>query len=160
MEECFEAKINAAVFLELNALVWEQTYNFEFPDITLYPKNKSKNMFSVSNNDLEFIEPINKSINTFSMNHSSVFSENMPVYCLPQIIDLEMSSDIDLFYAHFNGTEINKSFKITDDNSKYECFHKIISNGEDFSVVWAENSENDPFMFNGLNSIHRKQFNE
>ncbi len=236
MEECFEAKINAAVFLELNALVWEQTYNFEFPDITLYPKNKSKSMFSVSNNDLEFIEPINKNINTFSMNHSSVFSENMPVYCLPQIINLgndkmfmayiddssnrtdknrttlmysfydgdswsepqkvlddctadfqpslypdgnggahvvwqnanvefdsdvtiyEMSSNIDLFYAHFDGIRINKSYKITDDNLRYECFHRIISNGEDFSVVWAENSENDPFMFNGFNSIHRKQF--
>lgn len=36
--------------------------------------------------------------------------------------------------------------------------HRIVSAGNNISVVWQQNSENDAFALSGTNSIHRRQY--
>ena len=38
-------------------------------------------------------------------------------------------------------------------NTTYEMMQKVTSDGENTAVIWVENSENDPFMADGSNSV-------
>jgi hypothetical protein len=49
------------------------------------------------------------------------------------------------------------STRITNNND-YEIGHQVVSSGNNISVVWEQNSENDLFGLNGTNSLYRKQF--
>lgn len=69
----------------------------------------------------------------------------------------EMLSGMEIQYIHWNGSSFDNAATLTD-NSIYESRHKIASSGNNISVVWQENSENDPFGLNGTNQIGRKQF--
>lgn len=70
----------------------------------------------------------------------------------------EMSSNIDLHYIHFNGTSFEDYASITSNNNDMEMMHKVVSNGNNISVVWIQNSENNTFGLTGTNSIFRKEF--
>ncbi len=70
----------------------------------------------------------------------------------------EMSAAMDLYYTYWNGTSFVNTTAITTNNTNYEMGHKVISSGNNISVVWQQNSENDVFALNGTNSIYRKQF--
>ena len=70
----------------------------------------------------------------------------------------EMSGNIDLQYIHFNGTSFDNSAAITTNNNDMEMMHKVVSNGDDISVVWVQNSENDTFGLTGTNSVFRKEY--
>lgn len=70
----------------------------------------------------------------------------------------EMSTNIDLNYTHFNGTSFDNSVAITTNNNDMEMMHKVVSNGDDISVVWVQNSENDTFGLTGTNSVFRKEY--
>lgn len=69
----------------------------------------------------------------------------------------EMSTNIDLQYTHFNGTSFDNSATITSNNNDMEMMHKVVSNGDNISVVWVQNSENDTFALTGTNSVFRKE---
>lgn len=69
----------------------------------------------------------------------------------------EMASEMDLYYAHWNNG-ITDYCPVTDGNYDYEMAHTIAANGDNISVVWEQNSENDPFGINGTNAIFRRQF--
>lgn len=69
----------------------------------------------------------------------------------------EMSSGTELHYTHWNGTTFNNTVAVTNNND-YEMGCKVTSTGQNLSVVWQQNSENDPFAVNGTNTIYRKQF--
>ncbi len=69
----------------------------------------------------------------------------------------EMSTNIDLQYTHFNGTSFDNSAAITSNNNDMEMMHKVVSNGNELSVVWVQNSENDTFGLTGTNSVFRKE---
>lgn len=69
----------------------------------------------------------------------------------------EMTPNMELHYAHWNGNSMENITSLTS-NSSYESKHMIASNGNDITVVWQENSENDPFGLTGTNQIYRKQF--
>lgn len=237
LSQSFEANFNAAVFFEYNALIWANRWEWSFYKTKLFPRNDLKaNAFSISNDDLEFIEPLSQ-ISTYTLsNEPNVFKNNMQIYCLPQIINLgndkmmmtyiddspnrsaenrtilmysiyennqwsvpqpifdngtadfepsicpdgnggahiiwqdatrlfdntvtleEMSSNIDLHYIHFNGTSFEDYASITSNNNDMEMMHKVVSNGNNISVVWIQNSENNTFGLTGTNSIFRKEF--
>lgn len=70
----------------------------------------------------------------------------------------EMATQIDLSYVHWNGTSFETPVTITRNNNNYEMNHKIVCSGEEISVVWTQNSDNDVFGLTGSNSIHRKQY--
>ena len=69
----------------------------------------------------------------------------------------EMTPNMELHYAHWNGNSMENITSLTS-NGSYESKHMIASNGNDITVVWQENSENDPFGLTGTNQIYRKQF--
>ena len=70
----------------------------------------------------------------------------------------EMAAKVDLSYIHWNGSSFEEKVSITSNNQDLEMDHKIVSSGDDISVVWKENSDNDVFGLTGTNSIYRKQF--
>ncbi len=235
-ENSFEANITASVFFEYNTLVWGDKFEWEFHEWQLYPKKTAQpTVFSISRNDLKFIEPIPQTATYTLSNEPNVFKNNMQVYCKPQIVDLgngkmmmtyiddsprrsaenrtilmysifengewsipkavaddktadfqpsiypdgnggahiiwqnatklfdntvtleEMSTNIDLQYTHFNGTSFDNSSAITSNNNDMEMMHKVVSNGNELSVVWVQNSENDTFGLTGTNSVFRKE---
>ena len=236
LEECFEAKLNAAVFFEYDALLWANRWEWSFWEYHLYPNENRGSNISVNQNELKFINPTSKLRSLLRNNrNNSTFKENVQVYCKPQIIDLgngklfmtyiddatnrtdenrtilmysvydngvwstpqpvlddgtvdfepsicsdgnggvhivwqngtstfnsnvtlsQMSSNIDLQYIHWNGTTFNNSAQITSNNNHLEMMHKIVSYGNNVSVVWIQNSQNDSLGLTGLNSIFRKQ---
>ncbi len=70
----------------------------------------------------------------------------------------EMAAKVDLSYIHWNGSSFEEKVSITSNNQDLEMNHKIVSYGDNISVVWKENSDNDVFGLTGTNSIYRKQF--
>lgn len=68
----------------------------------------------------------------------------------------EMSTNMELYYTHWDGEAFSGTVALTS-NSDYETNCSLASNGDDLTVVWQQNSENDPFSVEGTNSIHRKQ---
>lgn len=70
----------------------------------------------------------------------------------------EMAAGIDLYYTHWNGNSFENTVAVTNNNQRLEIGAKIVSDGNDLTVVWQENSENDSFGLSGTNSIFRKQF--
>lgn len=83
-------------------------------------------------------------------NGNSVFDDDVTIE--------EMAENTDLQYIHWNGTSFDNSSRITNNNSSLEMMHKIVSNGTDISIVWAQNSVNDTFGMSGTNSIHRRTY--
>lgn len=68
----------------------------------------------------------------------------------------EMSTNMELYYTHWDGEAFSGTVALTS-NLDYETNCSLTSNGNDVTVVWQQNSENDPFSVEGTNSIHRKQ---
>ena len=68
-----------------------------------------------------------------------------------------MSTQMDIYYTHWNGSSFDNTTSITNNNNNYEMAHKIVSNGSNISIVWQKNSVNDVFALEGTNSIYRKQ---
>lgn len=88
IRDAFEAKLNASVFFEWNVLGWGTRYDWIFADYNLYPP-ESTNSLLVSQNDLQFIEPLTQTRNTETNNvDPNVFKDNMQIYSSPQIISL------------------------------------------------------------------------
>ncbi len=72
----------------------------------------------------------------------------------------EMSAAVDLQYTHWNGSSFDSTSAITKNNTNLETAPKIAALGNNISVVWEQNSENDPMGLSGTNSIYRKQFSD
>lgn len=72
----------------------------------------------------------------------------------------ETATAIDLSYIYWDGTNFSNAATITNNNQDYEMSHKIVSSGNNVSVVWQQNSENDVFGLSGTNSIYRRQLVE
>lgn len=223
------------LFIEAGVLFWGGSSEWNFAEVSIYPatsRNQAQ-LYSLTEDDLKFIEPINR-ISTFS-NDPDVFLANVQTYCEPKIVSLggnkmmllyiddvtsrsaenrttlmysifdgsqwssplpvhndgtadftpevcsdgnggvhivwqnaktvfdsdltldEMTPNMELYYAHWNGSSFDNIASITDNNI-YESRHTIAFSGNNISVVWLENSENDPFGLDGTNQICRKQF--
>lgn len=234
-ENDFSAELNAALFFELQILTWERTYKLNFPGYQLYPTVSTKNLLTIAQDELEFIEPINKSVRQYSVTNPNVFAGNMQTYCLPQILNLgngkmfmayiddaqnrtaenrtilmysvydgsswssplpvledttgdfqpaiyadgnggvhiiwrnattvfengteleAMALSTDLYYTHWNGTTFENTVAITN-NDDYESGYKVAASGNNISVVWQQNSNNDLFALSGTNTLYRKQY--
>lgn len=235
-DQTFKSTFTGSLFFEYSTLVWGDKFEWEFHEWKLYPKKtETRTAFSISRDDLKFIEPLPQTSAYALSNEPNVFKNNMQIYCLPQIINLgndkmmmtyiddspnrsaenrtilmysiyendewsipkpvaddntadfqpsiypdgnggahiiwqnatklfdntvtleEMSTNIDLQYTHFNGTSFDNSAAVTTNNNDMEMMHKVVSNGDDISVVWVQNSENDTFGLTGTNSVFRKE---
>ncbi|WP_444641938.1 leucine-rich repeat protein [Caproiciproducens sp. R1] len=71
----------------------------------------------------------------------------------------EMSKNTDLTFSSFNGSQFSTPVNIcTAGNSKMEALPSIAAANGKVCVSWIENSEDDPFMLEGTNSIRRAQY--
>lgn len=87
LKDMFQVTFNAAVFFEYDAFIWTNRWDWNFFEKQLYPKVPS-NTYSISRDDLKFIEPVSQ-ISAYTLsNEPNVFKNNMQIYCRPQIIDL------------------------------------------------------------------------
>lgn len=84
-------------------------------------------------------------------NCSSVFSSDVTME--------QMSKATELYYTYWNGSSFENTTAVTS-NSDYEMSHRIASSGNDITVVWQQNSENDAFALSGTNSIHKRQYSD
>lgn len=234
ISETLEASVDLAVFLELEALLWESTYEWSFAELQIYPQTRASQaaLMAITRDDFKFIEPL-EDIVTYSVNPET-YKSNVQRYCSPRIVELdngkmlmtyiddlssrsdenrtvlmysiyngttwsiaqpvfddgtmdyapimcsdgnggvhilwqnsktifdtdvtldEMSANMELYYTHWNGNAFSGTVAITN-NLSYETNYNLISNGNNVTVVWQQNSENDPFAIEGTNSIRRKQ---
>lgn len=70
----------------------------------------------------------------------------------------QMSQEMELYYSHWNGTTMENTIAITSSNQNLEMTYSVASSGNNISVVWQENSNNDSLVMSGTNSIHRRQY--
>lgn len=234
ISEALEASVDLAVFLEIEALLWESTYEWKFAELQIYPQTRMSqaSLMAITRDDLKFIEPLQDAV-TYNINPTT-YKPNVQRYCSPRIVELdngkmlmtyiddlssrsdenrtvlmysiyngtswsvaqpafddgtmdyapimcsdgnggvhivwqnsktvfdtdvtldEMSTNMELYYTHWDGNAFSGTVALTN-NSAYETNYNLISNGNNVTVVWQQNSENDPFALEGTNSIHRKQ---
>lgn len=92
----------------------------------------------------------NGGVHILWQNANTTFNENITLE--------QMAEQMDLCYVHWNGTSFSSAVAITDNNTAYEYSHRIVSSEDNISVVWQQNSENDLFGLDSVNTIYRKQF--
>lgn len=92
----------------------------------------------------------NGGVHILWQNANTVFNENITLD--------QMAEQMDLYYTHWNGTSFSNATAITTNNTNYEMSHQIASSGGDISVIWQQNTENDPMAMSGVNTIYRRQF--
>ena len=69
----------------------------------------------------------------------------------------EMVNSTDLYYAVYEDGAFGEPERITETgNKKTELYGTVISDGTKQTVIWLENSENDPFLYTGKNSVYAK----
>lgn len=70
----------------------------------------------------------------------------------------EVSSSCDIVFSELNGDVFTKPININENgNDKFENNPRLSAQDGEISIVWMENSDNDPFMQNGKNSIYRRK---
>lgn len=227
------AEFDATAFFEWDALFWSGRNDWKFIQTPIYPQ--TNNNLTVSQSNMNFIEPIDSSMMMFTAGDSNVIKPNMQPYAYPKIINIgngkmfmtfiddalnrssenrsmlmysiydnngwsaplpvfddgtadfepeiitdnnggvhilwknakvlfndditleDMSENMELHYIHWNGSTFENSTAITN-NDSYEISAQIAFNGNNLSIVWQENSNNDIFGISGNNSIYRKQY--
>ncbi len=80
-----------------------------------------------------------------------------------QVFDSSLTLDAivegsELSYIHWNGNTFDNYTAVTSNNEVCEFKHRITANGNNFAVLWQENSENDTMSINGTNKICRRQY--
>lgn len=133
-QDSFEAELNASLFFEYNALLWGRKYEWTFSNTVLYPPSNSKSQsLSMSEDDLEFIEPLPQATAMAANSNPDAFKNNMQVYCKPQIAALGnghlFMTYIDdaqnrtaenrtiLMYSVFDGTSWSSPLPVLDDGT-------------------------------------------
>lgn len=169
-ENPFTVDFTASLFIEWNALNWGNSYQWDFSNVRLYPRDRTNNLY-VSNNDLRMIEPI--SANTPSLRSSSnpnVFKSGVQIYSHPQIINLDnnklLMTYVDdslnrtaenrtiLMYSVFDGNTWSTPQPVLDDSTA-DFDAKICSDGSGGAhIVW----QNSNIVFN--NNVTLSQMSE
>ena len=132
--ESFRAAFNASLFFEYNALLWGNKYEWVFNNTILYPPTNNKlQSLSISEDDLEFIEPLPQMAVMSANSNPGTFQSNMQVYCKPQIAALSNGNlfmvyvddaqnrtahnRTTLMYSVFNGTSWSTPLPVLDDGT-------------------------------------------
>lgn len=130
----FEAELNASLFFEYSVLLWGKKYEWTFFNTILYPPTSNKlQSLSISEDDLEFIEPLPQMTVMSANSNPGTFKNNMQVYCKPQIAALSNGNlfmvyvddaqnrtahnRTTLMYSVFNGTSWSTPLPVLDDGT-------------------------------------------
>lgn len=65
----------------------------------------------------------------------------------------EVLGSVELYTATYQNGTLGEATAVTAENSTYEMMQSVTGNGDSMSVVWMENSENNPFQAEGVNTI-------
>ncbi|MGG7177221.1 leucine-rich repeat protein [Clostridium paraputrificum] len=85
------------------------------------------------------------------LNANKVFNDNVTYD--------EVSSSCDINFTELDGDKFKSPVNINiDGNNNFENYPKISANNGEVSIAWMENSDNDPFMQSGKNTIFRKKY--
>lgn len=124
---------NLFLFMEAQILTWGGHFEWNFVDLQIYPfQNEGQpQLYALTKDDLEFIEPINR-VSTFS-NSPEVFLPNVQTYTSPKIISLgdkkllmlyidDMASRTaenrtTLMFSYFDGTVWSSPLPVCDDGT-------------------------------------------
>lgn len=126
LKESFEAYLSASFFFEYNALKWGNRDEWTFAQLQLYPSESVPQTLSISENELELIEPLSQ-ISALNNNDPNIFKANMQVYTKPQIVYL---NDGKMFMAY-----VDDSPNRTAENSTVLMYS--IFDGSDWSTPQA-----------------------
>lgn len=159
-EDPFTVDFTASLFIEWNALNWGNSYQWDFSNVRLYPRDRANHLF-VSNNDLKMIEPIStKSPSMRSNSNPNIFKSGVQIYSHPQIISIGnnklLMTYVDdslsrtaenrtiLMYSVFDGNVWGTPQPVLDDNTA-DFDAKICSDGSGGAhIVW----QNSNIVFN------------
>lgn len=133
LSETLEASVDLAVFLEIEVLLWESTYEWRFAELQIYPQAKMSeaSLMAITRDDLKFIEPL-QDVVTYNINPTT-YKPNVQRYCSPRIVELDngkmlmtyiddLSSRSDenrtvLMYSIYNGTSWSVAQPVFDDGT-------------------------------------------
>lgn len=72
----------------------------------------------------------------------------------------EVLGSVELYTATYQNGTLSKATAVTADNFTYEMMQSVTGNGDSMSVVWMENSENNPFQAEGVNTIKASRYED
>lgn len=98
LQKSFESYLSASFFFEYNALKWGNRDEWTFAQLKLYPSESVPQTLSISENELELIEPLPQ-ISALNNDEPNIFKANMQVYTKPQIVYL---NDGKMFMAYID----------------------------------------------------------
>ncbi len=153
-QDDFEATFTAAIFFEYSALIWGNTYEWEFPSIRIYPTNEvaAINNLAIDYEDLKLIEPIPRNDIVRYSNDPDTVEANIQVYCNPKIASLGNGKKIMLYisdsgernvvnrsilmYRIYDGTSWSNANPVLDDlTADFEPYVYADGNGG-AHIVW------------------------
>ncbi|MCD8180978.1 MAG: hypothetical protein LUF26_05805 [Firmicutes bacterium] len=71
----------------------------------------------------------------------------------------DMTAVMDLYMTVFDGESFCEPMCVSD-SANAEMIYDISAAGDGIAAVWVENSENDPFMSEGTNTIYRREYTD
>lgn len=157
-EDSFSASLSASVFFEYQALFWGNNYEWVFASTQLYPSINTASVMSISNDDLEFIEPLPQLYSLNNTNDSSVLSTNVQVYCNPKVVSLGNGKMLLTYIADATDrTAVNRSvlmYRIYDGNSWSVAQPVLNDSTADFEpYVFADGNGGAHIIWQNCNSV-------
>ena len=88
LRDTTKATLTAGVFLEIECLLWEHRFEWDFINRQIFPKVETteESLMKVTRDDLRFIEPL-QGVVAYSANPAT-YKSNVQRYCAPQIVEL------------------------------------------------------------------------
>ena len=134
----FTADFNATAFFEWDALFWSGRNDWTFYHTPIYPQ--TNNNLTVSQSNMNFIEPIDSSMMMFTTSNSNVIKPNIQPYAYPKIINIGNGKMFMTFIDDSsNRSSANRSmlmYSIYDDNNGWSAPLPILDDGTaDFEPI-------------------------
>lgn len=134
LEDSFRAELSASFFIEWNALLWSDRWDWTFARKRLYPTEEKGEKLSIDVYDnLSFIEPLSQASIISDTNNPDIFKSGVQVYAAPKIIDFgngqlfmtyiddaqnrSAENRTTLMYSIYNGTTWSTPQPVLDDET-------------------------------------------
>ena len=72
----------------------------------------------------------------------------------------ELLKTVELYSVTYSDGKMGEVTQVTSDNSVYEMMQSVAVNGDQKTVIWVENSDNDPFQATGTESIQMAVYDD
>lgn len=134
LEDSFRAELSASFFIEWDALLWSDRWDWTFARTRLYPTVEKEEKLSVDVYDnLSFIDPLSQVSALSDTDNPDVFKSGVQVYASPKIVDIgngqlfmtyiddvqnrSAENRTTLMYSIYNGTTWSTPQPVLDDGT-------------------------------------------